>query len=163
MRLARTTRALGYATIRRPLARARDAFTEIFPPKVPRRATGRRCELAELVYPVTCNRATLFNDDIPRRFTTRVNTSGRVRYTLVHKAYARFGNGCKRAIDDVHRRYRALHSAAMTHFSDAPTRPRIPFGTRPRRADPVVLRLLRELRENVCSDEIYKAFNVKSR
>lgn len=35
----------------------------------------------------------------------------------------------------------------MTHFSDAPTRPRIPFGIRPRRADPVVLRLLGELRE----------------
>lgn len=37
----------------------------------------------------------------------------------------------------------------MTHFSDALTRPRIPFGIRPRRADPVVLRLLRELRERI--------------
>lgn len=61
----------------------RDAFTEIFPPKVPRRF-GRRAVLAELVYSVTCDRATLFDDDIPRRFTTYVNTSGRVRraYTV---------------------------------------------------------------------------------
>jgi len=90
---------------------------------------------------------TIFRDDLPRKY--KQACSSRAQYTLVHKAYGRFGNGCKRAIDDVHRRYCALHSAAMTHFNDAPTRPRIPFGIRPRRAGPVVLRLLRELREHI--------------
>lgn len=137
--------------------RERDAFTAIFPLKVPYGGSIRAVDVSERIGRISllshvrpCGITTaIFRDG----FTAYVNTAARTVHFGAQSVRVRSGMVVNERltmyIGDTPRA--PLRSAAMTHFSDAPTRPRIPFGIHPRRADPVVLRPLRELRERTRS------------